>query len=320
MTTKKADTPLFAYGLRTVTEAAALAAYEWIGRGDKESGDGAAVEAMRDALNRLPVKGTVVIGEGEKDEAPALYNGEEVGAAGGSAPAFDIAVDPVEGTSFLAKGLTNAMGVIAMAPEGTMMKPGPAFYMEKFAGPPAVRGKIDPQMSVKDKLNRLAECLNKPVSEITVFVLEKPRHKALVEEIQNAGARVSLYPGGDVAGAIMGAIPGHSVDCLMGTGGTPEGIISAAAIRSVGGEFMGRLDPQLSEERERVEAAGLSTETWYRIEDVVSSSNVFFCATGITPGLLFEGVERSKEYDRTQTMIVAGSSGERQVLTTYHPR
>lgn len=309
----------FVYALRGVTEAAARAAYDWIGRGDKNQGDLAGVEAMRAALNSLPVGGTVLIGEGEKDEAPELFKGERLGDAD-SPVQFDIAVDPVEGTSYLAKGMTNAMAVIAMAPRGAMFDPGPAFYMEKFAGPPAVRGKIDPRAPVDAKLKALSKALDKPVSELTVYVLEKPRHKELVARIHAAGARVALYPAGDVAGALMAAIPDSGIDALMGTGGTPEGVISACAIRLLGGEFLGRLDPQLPSEIIAVREAGLDTSRWYRVDELVRSDEAYFCATGITTGLLFDGVERMRGQEKTQTLMIAGPRGERQILTTWHPR
>jgi fructose-1,6-bisphosphatase II len=314
-----ASDPSFIYSLRAVTEAAARSAYDWIGRGDKNQGDLAGVEAMRAALNGLPVGGTVIIGEGEKDDAPELYKGEVLGDPA-SPLQFDIAVDPVEGTSYLAKGMTNAMAVIAMAPRGSMFDPGPAFYMEKFAGPPAVRGKIDPKAPVAEKLNVLATALDKPVSELTVYVLEKPRHKELVSRIHAAGARVALYPAGDVAGALMAAIPDSGIDALMGTGGTPEGVISACAIRLLGGEFLGRLDPQLPSEIIAVRQAGMDTSKWYGVDELIRSDKAYFCATGITTGLLFEGVERTRAQEKTQTLMIAGPGGERQILTTWHPR
>lgn len=312
-------TPLFVYALRTVTEAAALAAYDWIGRGSKEQGDAAAVAAMRKALGRLEIDGIVVIGEGEKDQAPQLYNGEQVGAGAGR-PKVDIAVDPVEGTSYLAKGLTNAMAVIAIAPRGTLFDPGPAFYMEKFAAPPAAKGKIDMNWPLPRKLEELARVLGKRVGDLTVYVLEKPRHNKLVEDIIAAGARVALYPAGDVAGALMAAVPDSGIDALMGTGGTPEGVLSAVAIRAMGGEFMGRIDPQLQTEARAVQAAGLDTHRWYAVEELVRAEDVFFCATGITTGLLFDGVERGRNFDRVQTLMIAGTTGERQVLTSYRRR
>ncbi len=307
------------YDLRGVTEVAARAAFDWIGRGDKRRGDSAAVRAMRAAFNELPIGGIVVIGEGEKDEAPQLYKGERLGRKS-EAAAFDIAVDPVEGTSYLAKGLTNAMAVVALAPRGTMFDPGPCFYMEKFAAAPAARGRIDMGWSVRRKLEALAEILDKPVRELTVFVLEKPRHRRLVEAIHAAGARVALYPAGDVAGALMAAIPGSGIDALMGTGGTPEGVISACAVRALGGEFLGRFDPQLHTERAAVAAAGLDTTRWRRVEELVTSREVHFCATGITTGLLFDGVERTPTHDRVQTLMINGTTGERQILTSYVPR
>ena len=310
--------PELVYGLRKVTEDAAVAAFNWIGRGNKELGDGAAVDAMRSALQRIDFEGHVVIGEGEKDEAPQLFNGEVVGNPGAAYKA-DIAVDPVEGTSYLAKGLTNAMAVIAIAPRGSLLDPGPAFYMEKFAGPREVRGEIDPTWSVEEKIKTIAKLLKKDVSEVTVYALEKPRHRQMVEEIHDAGARVLLYPAGDVAGALLAAMPDSGVDALMGTGGTPEGIMSAAAINAMGGEFMGRIDPQLQSEAQAVKEAGLDTTRWYTIDELVTSDDVFFCATGITTGLMLEGIERCNGGFKVQTLMVIGSTGERQMLTSYLP-
>ena len=311
--------PLLIYGLRTATEAAARAAYDWIGRGEKHRGDVVAAEAMRVQLSKLPIDGVVVVGEGDKGISPGFYNGEQLGDPRHRTK-FDIAIDPLEGTSYVAKGMTNAMSVIAMAPRGSMFDPGPAFYMEKFVAPPAARGKIDPTAPVADKLETLSRVLGKPVSEITVFVLEKPRHRRLVKRIHAAGARVALYPAGDVAGALMAAIPDSGIDALMGTGGTLEGIISASAVRALGGEFLGRLDPQLATEKAEVRKIGMDTETWHPVEDLVRSDEVYFCATGITTGLLFEGVERTKHHERVQSLFIAGTSGERQVLTTFHRR
>ncbi len=308
---------LLAYALRNVTEVAALAACRWIGRGDGTLGDHAATGAMRNELNKLPITGRIVIGEGEKDEAPGLFRDEQVGELT-DGPAFDIAVDPVEGTSYLAKGLTNAMAVIAMAPKGAMFDPGPAYYMEKFVAPEAAKGKVDMDAPVDDKLRQLAKAQSKSIEELTVFVLEKPRHIRLIEDIQNLGARVAQYPAGDVAGAVMAAIPDSGVDALMGIGGTPEGIISACAVRGLGGVFHARLAPQLPSERIAVTEAGLDTEKWLGISDLVRSGNVYFCATGITTGLLFEGVEPGESRSRTQSLMISGESGERQMLTTFH--
>lgn len=307
----------FIYALRRVTEAAARAAFDWIGRGRKDEGDAAAVDAMRTVLNHLDIDGRVVIGEGEKDEAPQLYKGERLGRGGAGDLAVDIAVDPVDGTSHLANGQTNALAAVAMTPQGAMFDPGPAFYMEKFAGPPAVKGRIDPLAPTRDKLRLLADALGKPVSDLCVYVLEKPRHRRLVEEIHAAGARVALYPAGDVAGAIVAAMPGGGVDCLMGTGGTPEGVLAACAIRALGGEFLGRIDPQLEHERAAVAREGMDTSRWWTVEELVRSDRVWFAATGITTGLLFEGVSRRGPSIRTQSLMLTAPDRRWQVLTTY---
>ena len=310
---------VFPYLLRKVTERAALESYDWIGRGNKEGGDKAAVEAMRMSLTELKLNGTVIIGEGEKDEVHGLYNGQVFGNK--NAPdQLDIAVDPVEGTTSLAVGQTNAMAVIAIAPKGTMFDPMPAFYMEKFSAPAETRGKIDMQWPTEKKLSTVAKLIGKDIENLTVFVLDKPRHRDLVEEIYRTGARVSLYPAGDIAGAIMAAIPDSEVDVLMGTGGTPEGIISACAIRALGGEFLGRMDPQLATEIVRVKDAGLDTEHWYDRDELIGSGDVHFCATGITSGLLFSGVKSTKHHFRTETMIVTGTSKEMMSLTNWHKR
>lgn len=307
--------PIFVYALRSVTEAAARATYEWIGRGERSNVGRAAAQAMEEQLVRLPIYGKVIVGEG--DTAAVLGTGQVFGDAHRKHK-FDIAVDPVEGTSYLARGMTNAMAVIALAPQGTMFDPGPAFYMEKFVVPPAAKGKIDPASSVESKLNTLARILDKPVSEITVYVLEKPRHRELVERIHGAGARVALYPAGDVAGALMAAIPDSGIDALMGTGGCREGLISACAIRALGGEFSARLDPQLATEKAAAAKAGLDTRTWHPVEELVKSDDVYFSATGVTTGLLFEGVERTRHHEMTQSLLVAGPDGQRQLMTTYH--
>ncbi len=310
-------TPLFQFALRNVTEAAARAAYEWIGRGEKSRSDRAAAAAMRRELDKLPIRGTVVIGDIVGEGPNTLKTGDQVGRGGGGME-FDIAVDPVEGTSYLAKGLTNAMAVIAMAPKGTLYQPGPAFYMEKFAASPVAKGHIDPKAPVESKLASLAKILGKRIAELTVYVLEKPRHNELVDRIHKTGARVALYPAGDVAGALMAAIPDSGIDALVGTGGTPEGVLSACAIRALGGEFLARLDPQLPSEVTAVKKAGLDIVRWMTVEELARSENVYFAATGITTGLLFEGVERTRTHERTQTLLISGLTGQRQILTTYH--
>lgn len=315
----KAGQTLSAYDLRKVTEAAARAAYAWIGRGEKAQSDAAAIAAMTNALEDLGLDGQILIGEGPRAETSQLYHGQRFGDPG-RLPAWDIAVDPVEGTSFLAKGMTNAMACIAVAPHGTLFDPGPSFYMEKFAAPPAAKGRIDPTAPVEDKLRVLSDCLGKPVEDLTVYVLEKPRHRDLVGRIHATGARVALYPAGDVAGALMASIPGSGIDALMGTGGSPEGILSAAAIRVLGGEFIARIDPQLATERRAVEEAGLDTERWRGLDELVRSDQVIFAATGITTGLLFDGIERQSGFEKTQTLMVGGGAGPRQLLTSWHSR
>ena len=310
--------PELIFSLRRVTERAAYAAFNWIGRGDGQDGGRAALEAMRNALAEVDIDALVVIGEATKGEAPQPHRGERFGHPGAAFKA-DIAVDPVEGTSYLVRGQTNALAVLAVAARGAMMNPGPVFYMEKFVASAPARGKIDPHWPVEKKLATLAEVLNKDVSDLTVFVLEKPRHRELVDRILAAGARVALYPAGDVAGALMAAIPGSGIDALMGTGGTPEGVMSACAIRGIGGEFLARLDPQLQTEAKAVKEAGIDTSKWYQRDEIITSDNVFFCATGITTGLMLEGVERSKSHYKVQTMMITGATGERQILTSYMP-
>jgi fructose-1,6-bisphosphatase II len=310
--------PDLVYSLRRVTERAACAAFNWIGRGDADDGGRAALDAMRSALTEIDIDARVVIGEATAGEAPQPQRGEHLGQPGASFKA-DIAVDPVEGTSYLVRGLTNALAVLAVAPRGAMMNPGPAFYMEKFVASSLARGKIDPTWPTAKKLEELAKVLNKDVSDLTVFVLEKPRHRDLVNEILAAGARVAMYPAGDVAGALMAAVPGSGIDALMGTGGTPEGVMSACAIRAIGGEFFARLDPQLQTETKAVKDAGIDTTRWFERDELITSDDVFFCATGITTGLMLEGVERTRAHYKVQTMMITGATGERQILTSFVP-
>lgn len=313
--------PIFVFALRSVTEAAARAASEWIGRGERNQVGQAAARAMVDELAQMPIFGRVVVGESLATGSGSLLlgTGDEIGDPS-AARRYDIAVDPVEGTSYLARGMTNAMAVIALAPQGSMFDPGPAFYMEKFVVPAAAKGRIDPAAPVEAKLAHLAAILGKSVADLTVYVLEKPRHRELVERIHAAGARVALYPAGDVAGALMAAIPESGIDALMGTGGVREGLISACAIRALGGEFLGRLDPQLATEKAEVAKAGLDTRRWYGVEDLIRSDEVYFAATGVTTGLLFEGVERTRHHEKTESLLIAGPGARRQMLTTFHPR
>ena len=318
MITTSAAGPELIFSLRRVTESAALAAFDWIGRGDGMDGGRAALDAMLSSLAEVDVDAVVVIGEAGKGEAPQPPRGERLGRPGSTFKA-DIAMDPVEGTSYVARGQTNALAVLAVAPRGAMMNPAPAFYMEKFVAPPAARGKIDPLWTTGRKLRVLAEVLHKEVSQLTVYVLEKPRHRELIDDIIRAGARVALYPAGDVAGALVAAITGSGIDALMGTGGTPEGIMSACAVRGLGGEFLARIDPQLHTEAKAVRDAGISTSRWYTRDELIGSDDVFFCATGITTGLMVEGVERTATHYKVQTMMVTGATGERQILTSHLP-
>jgi len=322
------DDQLFVYALCRVTEAAARAAAGLIGRGNRGQSTRTAIEAMRTELNKLSLSGRVVIGEDcSASDETGLPTGLELKCGKEGEPRFDIVVDPIEGTSYLARGMTNAMAVMALAPEGALFNPGPAFYMEKFAAPAKARGKIDPGAPTGVKLGQLSSILDKPVSELTVFVLEKPRHRELVNQIHNAGARVALYPAGDVAGALMAALPDFGpscgIDALMGTGGTREGMLSAVAIRALGGEFTMRIDPQLTTEKAAVSKAGMDTTAWMALDDLVTSDNVHFTATGITTGLLFDGVEREGHSERTQSLLISGQDkggmgGRRQLLTTWH--
>jgi fructose-1,6-bisphosphatase II len=274
-----------------VTEAAALSAARFMGIGDKEAGDGAAVDAMRAVLRSMEMDGIVVIGEGEKDEAPMLYNGERVG--NGSPPQVDVAVDPVEGTRLLAFGRPNSIAVIAMAPRGSFWVPGPSLYMDKIVVEKAAAHAIDITLPPADNLHRIAEALKRPVSDLTVFVLDKPRHAGLINDIRKAGARISLQTDGDVMAALMAAIPGTGVDVLMGIGGTPEGVIAAAAVKAIGGGMQGRRAPQKDYEMKALEGEDIDRVLF--LDDLVRSEDAFFAATGITDGPFLEGVHFDRQ-------------------------
>jgi len=290
-----------------VTEAGAMAAARWIGRGEKESADQAAVDAMRFVLDSVSMRGVVVIGEGEKDEAPMLYNGEEVGT--GEGPEVDVAVDPLEGTRLTALGQTGAISVIAVAERGTMLFPGAALYMEKIAVGPGAIDAIDIERSPSENVARVAEALGKTTREVDVVVLERERHDALIAELREAGARVRLIRDGDVAPAIAAAQPGTSVDMLYGIGGTPEGVISAAALKCVGGGIQGRLWPRNEEERAALLAAGLDPARVLHTDDLVSGEDVFVAATGVTNGPLLRGVEYSAGGAVTDSIVMRSRSG-----------
>jgi len=303
-----------------VTEAAALAAGRWMGRGQKEAGDEAAVHAMRVMLATVEFDGVVVIGEGEKDEAPMLFNGEAVGT--GAGPAVDVAVDPVEGTSLLAHGRPDAIAVIGVAPRGTMWSPGPGFYMNKLVVGRDARDAMSPvslAAPVAETLAAVGKAKHRPVEDLTVFILDKPRHAGLIADVRDAGARVLLRTDGDVAGALMAATPGSGVDVLMGIGGTPEGVIAACAVRALGGAMLGQLAPQKPGEREAVLAAGLDINRVLTERDLVKSDDVFFAATGITDGLLMPGVRYSTgEGATTDSMVMRGKSGTMRRIHAEH--
>jgi fructose-1,6-bisphosphatase II len=284
-----------------------MAAARWIGRGDKEDADQAAVDAMRFVLDSVAMRGVVVIGEGEKDKAPMLYNGEEVG--NGQGPEVDVAVDPLEGTRLTALGQPNAIAVIAVAERGTMLFPGAALYMEKIAVGPLALDAIDIERTPTENVNAVGEALGKTPREVDVVVLERERHEELIAELRQAGARVRLIRDGDVAPAIAAAQPGTSVDMLYGIGGTPEGVISAAALKCVGGGIQARLWPRDDDERQRLLDAGLDPARVLRTNDLVSGEDVFVAATGVTTGSLLQGVQYTQGGAITDSIVMRSRSG-----------
>ncbi|MGH1502230.1 MAG: class II fructose-bisphosphatase [Acidimicrobiales bacterium] len=298
------------------TEAAAMAAARWMGRGDKIGADQAAVDAMREVLDGVEMDGIVVIGEGEKDEAPMLYNGERIG--NGEPPLTDIAVDPVDGTTLTAKGQGGAIAVIAVAERGAMFDPGPCFYMDKIAVGPSGAGVVDIRLPVARNLTALAKAKRVEVSDLTAVVLDRPRHAGLIEEIREAGARIRLISDGDVAGAIATAWPDSGVDILFGIGGTPEGVIAAAALQAMGGDLQGKLHPENDEERAAVIEAGYDPDAIMGLDDLIRSENSFFAATGITTGDLLEGVKYTADGIQTQSLVMRGRSGTVRVIEAYH--
>ena len=299
-----------------VTESAAMAAARWIGRGEKESADQAAVDGMRSVLDTVRMRGVVVIGEGEKDKAPMLFNGEEVG--NGEGPEVDVAVDPLEGTRLTALGQPNAIAVIAVAERGTMLFPGAAFYMEKIAVGPRAIDAIDITRSPTDNVSSVAEALGKTPREVDVVVLERDRHNDLILELRAAGARVHLIRDGDVAGAIAAARPGSGVDMLYGVGGTPEGVISAAALKCVGGGIQGRLWPRDEAERVALRDSGLDPERVLHTNDLVKGDDVFVAATGVTTGALLRGVQYTSAGAETDSIVMRSRSGTVRRVSAYH--
>jgi fructose-1,6-bisphosphatase II len=299
-----------------VTEAAALAASRWVGRGDKEGADGAAVDAMRVILDSVPMDGIVVIGEGEKDEAPMLYNGERIGD--GTPPETDIAVDPVEGTSLTALGLGNAISVIAVSERGTMFDPGPCVYMEKIAVGPDCIGIIDITRSPTENLEAVAKAKGESIRDLTAVILDRDRHADLIAEVREAGARIRLISAGDVIGAVSTAWPNSGADILFGIGGTPEGVIAAAALKCMGGELQGRLWPRNADERAAAVAAGYDLERVLSTDDLVKGDNCFFAVTGITDGEVLKGVHYDAHGATTQSLVMRSKSGTVRLIDARH--
>ena len=299
-----------------VTEAAALAASRWMGRGDKNGADGAAVDAMREVLNHVQMDGLVIIGEGEKDEAPMLFNGEKVGD--GSQPQTDIAVDPIDGTTLTSLGRGNALAVISVSPRGTMFDPGPCVYMEKIAAGPDCHDAIDITRSPTENLEAIAAAKGESVRDITAVILDRDRHHDLINEVRAAGARIRLIPDGDVAGAISTAWPDSGADVLFGIGGTPEGVISAAALKCMGGVMQGRLWPRNESERQETIEKGYDLDAVLTIEDLISGDSCFFAATGITDGELLKGVHYSGGKVHTQSLVMRSKSGTVRQIDASH--
>ena len=298
-----------------VTEAAALAAGRWLGRGDKNGADGAAVDAMRVILNSVSMEGVVVIGEGEKDEAPMLFNGEEIGSGG---PACDIAVDPIDGTTLTSLGRNNAIAVIAVAERGTMFDPGPCVYMDKIAVGPQAAHVVDIDAPVKANLEAVAKALGEDVDDITAVILDRERHADIIRECREAGARIKLIQDGDVAAAISVATPESGSDILFGIGGTPEGVIAAAALKCMGGAIFGRLHARNDEERRAALDGGYDLEQVLTTDDLVSGEDVFFSATGISDGDLVKGVRYWGTGASTQSLVMRSKSGTIRKVDATH--
>lgn len=299
-----------------VTEAAALAAARWMGRGDKNAADQAAVDAMRLILNTIEMQGIIVIGEGEKDEAPMLFNGEQLGAGAGLA--LDIAVDPIDGTTLTATGGNGALAVVAMAERGTMYAPGSLVYMNKIAVGPEARDVIDINQSVAYNLHAAAHALGKSVDDLTVMILDRPRHEKLIADVRKVGSRIRLIRDGDVAGAIAAGRPGTGIDLLMGVGGSPEAVIAAAALKCLGGGMQCKLWPRNDEERRYAQEHGHDLNRVFGINDLVAGDNVFFAATGITNGELLDGVRFVRGGAVTTSMVMRSRSGTTRIIQSEH--
>ncbi|HLF03163.1 MAG TPA: class II fructose-bisphosphatase [Anaerolineales bacterium] len=299
-----------------VTEAAAMAAGRFMGRNDKPAADQAAVNAMRLVLNSVEMDGIVVIGEGEKDQAPMLYNGERLGT--GRPPELDIAVDPIDGTRLLALGRANSLATVAISDRHTMWNPGPFVYMNKIAVGPAGKGMIDIEAPPSVNLRSVARVKGCDVRDLTVVILDRDRHIDLIAEVRKAGARIRLITDGDVAGALMTAWPDSGIDLLMGVGGTPEGVISACALKCMGGEIQGKIYSRNQDELDRGKALGYDLSKVFAIDDLVSSDNVFFAATGITDGELFDGVKYFGSGARTHSLVMRSKSGTVREIIARH--
>ncbi|WP_010274177.1 class II fructose-bisphosphatase [Paenibacillus senegalensis] len=300
-----------------VTEAAALASAPWMGRGKKEEADEAATSAMREMFHSVSIRGEVVIGEGEMDEAPMLYIGEKVGT--GEGPEVDVAVDPLEGTEIVAKGLNNALSVIAIAPKGNLLN-APDVYMEKLAAGPALKGKLSLDDPVEVTLLKASEALNKAVSDLTVMILERERHNELINALRNIGVRIKFIPAGDVAGAIAPAFPESGIDLYMGSGGAPEGVLAAAALTCLGGDFQGRLLPETDEQLERCAQMGIRhPHALLQLEDLVGQGDVIFAATGIASGEFLKGVRYLPgQRAETHSMVMRAKSGTIRFVQAQH--
>jgi fructose-1,6-bisphosphatase II len=299
-----------------VTEAAAMAAGRWVGRGDKNGADGAAVNAMRTLIGTVGMNGVVVIGEGEKDNAPMLYNGERVGA--GDGPECDVAVDPVDGTTLVAKGMANGIAVMAVAPRNTMYDPSAVFYMEKLVVGPEAAEVVDIRLPVAENIRRVAKAKGSSVDDVTVVLLDRPRHDDLAAQIRATGARIKFISDGDVAGAVEAARPDTGLDMLIGIGGTPEGIIAACAMKCLGGLIQGRLWPRDDEERQKALDAGHDLDRVLSTDDLVSGDDCFFVATGITDGELLRGVRYRSSIARTHSLVMRSRSGTIRSIESEH--
>jgi fructose-1,6-bisphosphatase II len=299
-----------------VTEAAALSAGRFMGRGDKEGADKAAVDAIRLVMNTIQMDGIIVIGEGEKDKAPMLGHGERLGT--GEPPLVDIAVDPIDGTRPVANGLSNAIATVALAPRGTMFYPGPFVYMNKIAVGPEAKDAIDIEAPVDENLQKIARARGCRVEDLTTVILDRPRHESLIAEVRKCGARIRLIHDGDVAGALMTAWPDSGIDVLLGIGGTPEGVLAACALRAIGGTIQGKLHARNEEEAQRGREMGYDFDKVLTIDDLVSSEDVFFAATGITNGDLLRGVSYFGNGAKTDSLVMRGLTGTvREIIATH---